>query len=62
MHYLTVIIISFFIIMFLTYGDIWLFELKKSYFLVLCFKVLKLYLIRNLIEISKIPKPKPPKN
>jgi hypothetical protein len=38
MHYLTVIVINFLIIIFLTYGDIWLFELKKSNFLVLYFK------------------------
>jgi hypothetical protein len=35
MRYLTVIIIHFFIITFLTYGDIWLFELKNSNFCVL---------------------------
>jgi hypothetical protein len=30
MRYLTVIIIHFFFIIFLTYGDSWLFELKNS--------------------------------
>ena len=34
MRYLTVIIVIFFIITFLTYGGVWLFELKISNFFV----------------------------
>ena len=43
MRYLTVIIITFFYIKSLTYGDIWLFELKNAHYFVLSSKKFKSY-------------------